>query len=190
MIKRILILGHNGYIGSHLQKFIDKEYSGIEVLGRSLPSCDLTKERDVDSLADFFDLNTAVIMCSGIKKQYGDNLDIFTQNIAMITNVCRLLQKRSVRRFVYFSSAEVYGDNIHNVNITEATSVQPSSYYGIAKYASECLFHTVIEQQEDSSLLVLRPTLVYGPGEEGAFYGPSGFVKKVLKGENCETFCI
>ncbi len=183
-IRRVLILGHSGYIGSHLQKSLHEEYPEIEVVGRSFPPVDLTKEDNAASVADFFDLNTAVIMCSGIKKQYGDSLDIFSQNMAMVTNVCRLLQERPVRRVVYFSSAEVYGEGVHNTNITEETPVQPSSYYGIAKYASEGLFRKVVERQEHSSLLILRPTLVYGPGEEGTFYGPSGFVKTALKGES------
>ncbi len=182
-IRHILILGHSGYIGSHLLKSFREEYPEIEALGRSLPSVDLTKEDAAASVAGLLDLNTAVIVCSGIKKQYGDNLGIFLQNMAMAANVCRLLQERPVRRVVYFSSAEVYGEGVHNTNITEETPVQPSSYYGIAKYASEGLFRKVVERQDHSSLLILRPTLVYGPGEEGTFYGPSGFAKTALKGE-------
>ncbi|MBC8232341.1 NAD(P)-dependent oxidoreductase [bacterium] len=182
IIQRVLILGHSGYIGSHLYRFLLEKHPGVEVIGQSFPPLDLTKEDEAMSLSDLFDLNTAVIMCSAIKKQYGDSLDIFLQNMAMVTNVCRLLQKRPVRRFVYFSSAEVYGESVHNTNITEETPVQPSSYYGIAKYTSEGLFRKVFERQEDSSLLILRPTLVYGPGEQGTFYGPSGFVRTALSG--------
>ena len=182
IIQRVLILGHSGYIGSHLHKFLCEEYHEVEVVGRSKREADLTKEDEVIALKELFDLKTAVIMCSGIKKQYGDTLDIFLQNMAMVTNVCSLLQECPVRRFVYFSSAEVYGEGVHNANITEETPVLPSSYYGIAKYSSEGLFRKVFERQENSSLLILRPTLVYGPGEQGTFYGPSGFVKSALNG--------
>lgn len=184
MIERVLILGHSGYIGGRLQKFLCEQYPNIEIIGRSLPLLDLTKEDDVVLLSDFFDLNTAVIMLSGIKKQHGDTLDIFVQNMAMVENVCRLLQGQPVRRFVYVSSAEVYGEATHNTNITEETPVQPSSYYGMSKYASEGLLQKVIAPQEESTLLILRPTLVYGPGEQGTFYGPSGFVRTVLKEES------
>lgn len=182
-IRRVLILGHTGYIGSHLQKFLSQEHPEIEIVGCSFPSVDLTKEDNATSIASFFDLNTAVIMCSGIKKQYGDTLDIFVQNMAMVENICRLLQERPVRRFVYFSSAEVYGETTHNTNITEETPVQPSSYYGISKYASEGLLQKVIDPQEGSTLLILRPTLVYGPGEQSTFYSPSGIVRTALQGE-------
>ena len=34
------------------------------------------------------------------------------------------------------------------------------------------------------SLLILRPPLVYGPGEKGSFYGPMGFVRAAMKETN------
>ncbi len=183
-IERVLILGHSGYIGGRLQKFLCQQHPNMEIIGLSFPSLDLTKKEDVASISDFFDLNTAVIMLSGIKKQLGDTLDIFAQNMAMVENICRLLQEQPVKRFVYISSAEVYGEATNNTTITEETPVQPSSYYGISKYASEGLLQKVIAPQEGSTLLILRPTLVYGPGEQGTFYGPSGFVRTALKEES------
>ena len=182
-LQRVLILGHSGYIGSRLQKRFCEAYPELEVVGHSAPELDLTQEEQADSLVDLLDPGTVLVMCSGIKKQYGDSLDIFLQNMAMVTNVCRLLQEHPVQRIVYFSSAEVYGDSVHDTGITEDTSVRPGSYYGIAKYASEGLFQKVAQQPDQGSLLVLRPALVYGPGEEGTFYGPTGFVRAALRGE-------
>ena len=183
-IERVLMLGSSGYIGDNLMRSFRDNITNVEVIGRSFPELDLTDYNSTKQLSDFFDLNTAVIMLSGIKKQLGDTLDIFAQNMAMVENVCRLLQEQPVKRFVYISSAEVYGEATHNTNITEETPVQPSSYYGISKYASEGLLQKVIAPQEGSTLLILRPTLVYGPGEQDAFYGPSGFVRTALKGES------
>lgn len=182
-IKRILILGHTGFIGSHLQKYFLQLLPEIEVVGRSLPTVDLTKEEEVFNLSGLFDLETAVIMCAAIKRQFGDNLNAFSQNLSMSINLCRLLEKCPVRRFVFFSSAAVYGEDIHNTDITEETSVYPTSYYGMAKYSSECLFSKVISQQSQSSLLILRPPLIYGPGDPGETYGPVKFIKAALNKE-------
>lgn len=183
-IRRVLILGHTGFIGGHLTTYFRNQSPEIELIGLSTPLLDLTDEKQVIGLADLFDLNTAVIMCSGIKKQLGDNLEIFSQNINMVINVCNILKDRPVRRFVYFSSAEVYGDDTHNTNITEDTPVNPSSYYGIAKYTSGRLLQKVISLKEGSSLLILCPPLVYGPGDKSRGYGPSGFVWASIKREN------
>ena len=167
----------------HLMESYRKNFPEINVFGRSFPEIDLTKSSSIQEISYFFDEGTVVVLCSGIKKQYGDTLDIYMQNMEMVTNLCSLLQERPLKRLVYISSAEVYGETVENTTITENTPVQPSSYYGIAKYASEKLITKAIENNEESSLLIVRPVLVYGPGEKGSFYGPNGFVRIALKEE-------
>tara|TARA_B100000315_G_scaffold124342_1_gene114324 strand:- start:3651 stop:4553 length:903 start_codon:yes stop_codon:yes gene_type:complete len=174
---RIIILGHTGYIGRSLFDKIIKIYPEKEVVGLSDPDCDLTNKSDLKSLLPYLDQQTIVIMCSGIKKQHGDNIENFSKNMEMIINVCSCIEKNSVNKFLYFSSAEVYGEAIHNTKINEQTAVQPSSYYGIAKYASEILLKKTFEKANNNNLTILRPVLVYGPSEIGTYYGPSGFVK-------------
>jgi len=172
---RLLILGHKGFIGQHLEKRFRIGSPEVEVVGIDLPEVDLTSDNDIRILADLFDFNTAVIMLSAIKRQLGDNLDVFTQNLKMTSNLCRLLKENPVRRFIFFSSAAVYGEDIHNTNITEKTPVHPTSYYGMAKFISERLYWKTLSLSEYGSLLTLRPTTIYGPGDEGDTYGPVKF---------------
>ncbi len=183
MIKRIVLLGNTGFIGRHLKKGFKNALPQAEVIGQSLPALDLTKLEDAHKLADLFDLETAVIMCAAIKRQFGDNLEIFEQNLDMTSNLCRVLEKRPVKRVVFFSSSAVYGEDIHNTRITEETSVCPTSYYGLVKYTAERLYVKTIGRQKGSSLVVLRPPLIYGPGDLGRTYGPSGFIKAALNNE-------
>ncbi len=183
-IHRVLILGHNGFVGTRLSEYFHEQLPETEIIGRSLPRCDLTRLDNVLALKDYFDPETAVIMLSGIKKQLGDTLEIFSQNIKMVVNICKLLQDHPVRRFVFFSSAEVYGEDIHNTKITEDTPVNLSSFYGMAKYASEGLLRKVVNSGRNGSLLILRPPLVYGPGDISKGYGPSGFVRDAVSGKD------
>lgn len=182
-IARVLILGHSGFIGSHLEKFFQRHFPGIEVVGRSAPEFDLTREQDAETLAGFLNLQTVVVMCAAIKRQLGDSLDTFSQNVQMVVNLCRQLQQRPVKRLVFFSSAAVYGEEVQNTCITEQTPVHPTSFYGTAKYAAERLLEKVIPTNEQSSLLILRPPLIYGPGDQGSIYGPSGFARAAINGE-------
>ncbi|MDD2752729.1 MAG: NAD(P)-dependent oxidoreductase, partial [Candidatus Omnitrophica bacterium] len=180
-IKRVVILGDSGFIGTHLYGHFKKVYPGLELLGFSFPKLDLAKKEDALSLAQVFDAQTLVIMCSGIKKQWGDNLDNFSQNLSMAENICTLLEKNPVRRFVYFSSAEVYGEDTENSQISENTPVNPTSFYGIAKFASERLLKKTIQPGGETSLLILRPSTVYGPGDSSKGYGPVGFLESILQ---------
>ena len=76
-LQRILILGHTGFIGKHLVRYFRGHSPELELVSRSLPSLDLTKEEEATTLADLMDLNTAVVMCAAIKKQWGDSLEAF-----------------------------------------------------------------------------------------------------------------
>lgn len=180
-IKRIVILGHTGFIGKHLENFF-KNKEDIELIGIDLPSIDLTKDSDVIALKDIFDMQTGIIMCSAIKRDYGDNLNNFLKNILMVVNVCKLLDTHPVGRFIYFSSAAVYGEDIQNLNISESTAINPTSYYGIAKYVSERLLCKAFESKNETALVIIRPPVIYGPGDKPC-YGPSGFVKAALNKE-------
>lgn len=184
-IERVVILGHTGFIGTHLVSTFRRRSPEVEIVGVSPPTIDLTQEGAARSLASLLDERTAVIMCAAIKKQLGDSLEIFDANLKMVINVCRVVLERRVRRVVYFSSAEVYGTHVHNTAITEDTPVRPASYYGIAKYAGEGLLARTLETWGNAaSLLVLRPPLVYGPGDAASrSYGPSGFVWAAVHGQ-------
>ncbi len=173
MIKRIVILGHTGFIGSRIEKFFFGNYSSVEIVGKSFPDFNLVE--DAGFLEDFFDLETAVIMCAAVKKQLGDSLENFEKNLIMVGNVCRVLAKCPVGRFIYFSSAAVYGESVQYDSITENTMIQPQTFYGAAKFASENILRKTVSQ----GLVILRPPVIYGPGDMAA-YGPSGFVQSAF----------
>lgn len=177
-LSSILVLGHSGYIGSRVAAALAGD--GVPVVGRSIPPLDLTRDDSVGALTDLLDLNGAVVVCAAIKKQLGDNPDIFARNQAMTLNVCKALAAKPVKRVVYFSSASVYGEDVPHPIISETTTPQPTSFYGIGKFASERLILKMAGQQPGTSIVIVRPALVYGPHEPGYYYGPSGFLRSAL----------
>jgi UDP-glucose 4-epimerase len=179
-IHRIVVLGHSGFIGTRLCRALARRYPDAEVMGLSLGRLDLTSDGASSLLKEYFDGSTAVVMLAGIKKQLGDSIDICERNLAMASAVCRAIKAKPVRRVLFFSSAEVYGETTDEIAVTERTPVRPTSYYGIAKFASEGLFRKAVD---GIPLVILRPPLVYGPGEPAASYGPTGFARSAVRGE-------
>jgi len=179
---RIVLLGHTGYIGSRLASAFQAAAPDIPLVGRSAPTLDLTAPDAAAALEDLVDADAALVVCSAIKKQLGDTAEIFQKNTAIVLNVCRALAARPVRRAIFFSSASVYGEDVQHGVITESTAVQPTSFYGIGKFTAERLFARTAAQLRETSLLMVRPALVYGPHEPAYYYGPSGFLRNVLDG--------
>jgi nucleoside-diphosphate-sugar epimerase len=181
MKSKIVILGHSGFIGTQLKKQLLR--SNWEVTGLSLPNIDLTIQSDVIKLIPFFKPETIIIIAAAIKKQFGDTFETYLQNLKIIENICKLIQMHSVRRIIYLSSAAVYGEETENLNINESTLVNPTSYYGINKFMGERLLAKVCNENQYTTLVCLRPPLIYGPNDQGKTYGPSGFVSAAFEGK-------
>ena len=179
---RIVLLGHTGYIGRRLAVAFGNAAPDVPIVGRSVTELDLTGAEASAALERLFDPNAALVICAAIKKQLGDTLDVLAQNLAITINISRALAATPVKRVVFFSSAAVYGEDVQHGTITESTPVQPTSFYGIGKFTAERMLVKATSPHAATSLLMLRPALVYGPDEPGYYYGPSGFLQKARTG--------
>jgi UDP-glucose 4-epimerase len=180
--KKIVILGHSGFIGSALIRSCKAAFKSAQVLGLSSKEIDLTSDSQASELSKYLDASTVLIVCSGVKKQNGDNLDIFSINMAIATNLCGVLATASLQKVVFLSSTDVYGDRSQSAPISEATPVNPASYYGLAKLATEVLLHKTLVDSRLCPLVILRPPLIYGAGDQSRGYGPTGFAYAAIDG--------
>jgi UDP-glucose 4-epimerase len=153
------------------------------VIGHSLPDVDLTDWESARQLNHVFDNETSVILAAAVKRQFGDTLSVFRQNLSIVENLCQLLVEKPVKQVIFLSSAAVYGEETENTFIDEETPVNPTSFYGIAKYTSERLLRKTCLEHQISSLICLRPPLIYGPDDQGQTYGPSGFCSAAMTGK-------
>jgi len=154
---------------------------GHEVVGYSFPDVDLADYESAVSIGPDLTPDAHLIVLAAVKRQFGDTLDIYRKNMLIAENICRLLEKRPVAQVIFFSSAAVYGEETENPSIDEGTLVNPTSYYGMAKYASERLFRKTCTSHDIRSFICVRPPLIYGPGDEERTYGPSGFCADALE---------
>ena len=179
---KVVIIGNTGFIGNSIYNYLDKtkEY---DLIGISKNEIDLSGEKSSIALSKYLTADCIVVMCAGVKKQLGDNLSTFESNSAIINNFCRAISLVPPKKIIFFSSASVYGEDVaYSEKISEKTPVQPSTYYGIAKYTAERLIERTCTDNK-MQLVIIRPPLTYGKDDLSLGYGPTGFTYKAINKE-------
>ena len=165
----VVVVGHHGFIGAAVVKKL--EAAGRAVVGVSSAEVDLTSEGAGGRLAAKIPDGATVMVLAAVTPDRGVNLDTFARNVAIATAVARAMEARTIARCVYVSSDAVYGDR---EDVDEASPAAPKGLYAVAKLASEEILASVAAARK-TPLLLLRPTLVFGPGDPHRSYGPNRF---------------
>ncbi|HUX95579.1 MAG TPA: NAD-dependent epimerase/dehydratase family protein [Bacteroidales bacterium] len=186
----ILVIGGNGFIGSHL---VDK----LLVKGHTVRVFDIIYEKyrkplrkvdyRVSSLENKEELAESLL---GIELVFHlasstvpstSNLDPksdIRNNLLTTVELLEIISRQKIKRFVYFSSGgAVYGNPIANP-INEEHPLNPISSYGIIKAAVEKYIY-LFNRTHDFHPLVLRPSNPFGP-RQGHFLA-QGFISTALR---------
>jgi UDP-glucose 4-epimerase len=106
----------------------------------------------------------------GVRRTERDRLGCLEVNIDGTAHVLEAAVSAGVRRVVFASSSEVYGEPLHNP-ITEADLTQGKTVYAVSKLAGEELCHAYA-QRHGVETVVLRYFNCYGPGQVAQFVVP------------------
>ena len=178
-MKTVLVTGANGFIG----KAVCKHFlvNGYKVKGSvrchssdyDLPNIDLVETGELSGKQDWHpalkDVDIVVHLASTVHKNKLNEPDIYQRTIVDATkNLVEQANEHNIQRFIYISSASVYGLSDFDLPIAENTPKSPSSPYAKAKLAAE---NTVIKLSEHRAMqhVIIRPPLVYGLEAPGNF---------------------
>src|SRR5579862_1132168 len=178
---KVLVTGGAGFIGSHLSRRLVKEQrasvTALDNLHRghreNLADC----RPEIHFLeADIRDPDALRRALSGIDVVYhlaaqssviGAAADLnytFNTNVGGTFNLLSAAKSNGVRRVVFASSREVYGDPRH-LPVLETAPVKPKNSYGASKAAGEA--YCGVFGSNGLEVAVLRLANVYGPGDRG-----------------------
>lgn len=192
-IKKVLVTGASGFIGRHLCKSLHDE--GLSVTGlvrRQYPSIDASYAQVVADISEFPNLQEIVLevkpnyiihLAALIGHDQNRQLDkkayefntIGSINIIQASQKCSMLEK-----FVFLGSCDEYGDQ--GIPFEESLKEMPLSVYGASKLAVTQLLR-VLARSEGYPSLVLRPSVVFGPGQGKNMFIPA-LIESLLREEH------
>lgn len=180
-MKKILITGANGFIGSFLvEEALKRNYEVYAGIRKTSNTEYLTDPRIKFTELDFSDKGNLdkqlsqlpcfdfVIHNAGTTKAFKKK-DYFISNYQYTKNIIDVLisQKKVIEKFIYMSSLAAYGpgDNLRLNFISSTDTPNPVTSYGKSKLESE----KYLSSLPGFPHIIIRPTVVYGPREKDLF---------------------
>lgn len=176
--KSVLVTGATGFIGSHLLALLDRNQYRIKAstrktLSANSPNITTIKINDINGTTDWQEALAGidcVIHLAGRAHVLKDTsidpeAEFYRINVLGTSNLVKQAIATNVKRFIFMSSVGAMA-NSSNVPLTESSPCSPESPYGRSKLKAE---KTLKELCKNSpmSWTILRPPLVYGPGNPG-----------------------
>jgi UDP-glucose 4-epimerase len=187
--KKVLVTGAGGFIGTKVVQELWNRGCDVYYFDVIDPKIEGIKRLNLGTILDQYDLALAVKSCDyaihlaallGVYKTDNSRLETLHVNIQGTLNFIEACVKEGVKKIVFSSSSEVYGDQ-EKFPITEENPLNPKSVYAVSKIAGEEYLKAYAEMYPFQYNIV-RLFNVYGEYQREEFVLPK-FVQRVVNNE-------
>jgi len=190
---RVLLVGGNGFIGSHLiDELLRKGYSvrildrNPEIFRKAVPGVEYV----TGSFADLFTLREAVESCDILIHLAHSTVPSTSLNhpeeevlasVGAFVNMINCFKHKAIGKIVYFSSGGAVYGNPESLPVFEEARAKPISPYGVAKLMMEKYLY-MFSYLYGLEYIIVRPSNPFGPRQN--YMGEQGvipiFFRKIL----------
>jgi nucleoside-diphosphate-sugar epimerase len=176
-MKKILITGYTGFIGSNLtNKLKDNFLSGVDISKN-----DSVRRHFVwEKLEECVD-QEVIIHLAGKAHDMKNTLseeEYFKINVGLTQKIFQFFLDSTASKFIFFSSVKAISDSVAGPFLTEEVFPDPKSTYGRSKLEAEKYISNEFQKWKEKEkkigkdnewkkVFILRPCMVHGPGNKG-----------------------
>lgn len=177
--KSILITGAGSYIGESFRSYAAEHYGdnfsidALDMLAPDWRKTDFSRYDIVYHVAGIAHADVGAVSDETKEKYYAVNTDLAVE-------VCQTAKAAGVKEFIFMSSMIVYGESAgygEKRIVDEHTVPSPANFYGDSKLQADVAVRGFAD--EDFTVLVLRPPMIYGSGSKGNYPVLAKLAKKL-----------
>ena len=180
---KIAIVGGAGFVGTRLAARLDfgaTLYSIFDIdtsnaLGRQIVSVDVENQASLRPLTT----HTCIINLAAVHRDDVRPLSRYDNvNVQGAVNVCEAAREHGINKIIFTSSVAIYGFSAPDTD----ESGEPNYFndYGRTKYFAEQIYKEwQVEDPENRTLIIVRPTVIFGEGNRGNVFN---LLKQIASG--------
>lgn len=170
----ITVLGGSGFIGSSLASKLSFEQVAFDIgdIKQSERFPDKTNILDIRSkqiLTSKLSCDILVNLAAVHRDDVTDPDEYYSTNVEGAKVICQVCEEKGINKIVFTSSVAVYGHVQSGTG--EDGVINPSNEYGRTKALAEDVYRDWRDKDpEIRSLIIVRPTVIFGEGNRGNVY--------------------
>jgi len=179
------IIGGAGFIGTRLCHRLKQARRPFKITDKSV-SLFFPDETHLGDVRDIQDLRKTVTegsMLINLAAEHRDDvypLELYDEvNVGGAKNICEVAREKNIQKIIFTSSVAVYG--FARLGTNESGKISPFNDYGRTKWEAEQIYKEwQAEDSENRTLVILRPTVVFGESNRGNVFN---LLKQIASGK-------
>ena len=176
MNQNVDVVGGSGFIGTRLINRLSKNKNFCIRIIDKVPSTSfpllysIGDVRSANDLKNYISQGSIIINLAAEHRDDVRPLTLYDEvNVGGAKNICAVAESKGTKTIIFTSSVAVYG--FAPVGTDESGKINPFNDYGRTKYEAEKIFRAWQEEKPDErTLVIIRPTVVFGEGNRGNVY--------------------